>query len=75
MLHNIQQWLNITDCMKKLHFAHFGRKLATKPSHEHLIQFDVMCQKSLSMDKKRKSFGIPMVWEEPQNNFDDWLTV
>lgn len=25
--------------MKKLHFAHFGRKLATKPSHGHLIQF------------------------------------
>lgn len=39
MLHNIQQWLNIKDCMKKLHFAHFGRKLAPNPSHEHLIQF------------------------------------
>ena len=66
---------NITDFVKQAYFAYFGCKLGDQEKEwaphivckcctEHLREWTKGTRKGLS-------FGIPMVWREPRNHFDD----
>ena len=65
---------NVTPLIKNAYYAYFGVKLGDqdKTWAPHKVCISYMSTFSLWMKgKKHFSFGVPMVWREPQNHLSD----
>ncbi|KRZ93790.1 hypothetical protein T08_7081 [Trichinella sp. T8] len=73
LMSNRQQ---ITDFVKKAYFAYFGIKLGDQDNSWATIH--IVCHTCVEQLRKRSKktlkslpFGVPVVWQEPQNHVDD----
>ena len=65
---------NITPFVKNAYHAYFGVKLGDQDKYWAPHKVCITCVSTFSLwmkGKKHFSFGVPMVWREPQNHLND----
>ena len=65
---------NIILFIKNAYYADFGMKLGNQDKSWAPHKVCIACMSTFSLrmkGKKHFSFGVPMVWREPQNHFSD----
>ena len=68
---------NVTPLIKNAYYAYFGVKLGDQDKTWAPHKVCISCKSTFSLwmkGKKHFSFGVSMVWREPQNHLSD-LTV